>query len=67
MHGSYFAILLGATTLVCWMGAGVAAVLQTDHELHNGEMKGVSEQVSLGLTAAGVLSAVAMAVMLAWP
>ncbi|PZM14847.1 hypothetical protein CPY51_09090 [Rhizobium tubonense] len=61
MDGSYLAILLGATTLIRWMGAGVAAVLETDHELRSGEMKGVSEQVSLG-TAPGVLSAVAMAV-----
>jgi hypothetical protein len=59
-------ILLGTTTLICWMGAGVAAVIETDHEMSSGEMKGVPEQVSFGLTVAGVLLAVAMAVMMAW-
>jgi hypothetical protein len=66
IDGSYLAVLLGATTLLCWMGAGVAAVLETDHELRSGQMKGMPEQISLGLSVAGVLSAVAMAVVIAW-
>jgi hypothetical protein len=67
MDKTHWAMLMGAVTLVCWIGAGFAAILEAHHGMRSGELKGLPQQISLGLTVAGTLSVVAMSVTLAWP
>lgn len=62
MNGTEWAMLFGMLTLMCWMGAGlVAVILDTKYEARNEEMRKSSEVVKLGLTGLGLVSAFAMA------
>lgn len=55
-----WALLLGVVTLMCWMSAGVAAVLGTSEDIrHVGQSK-VSDYIATGLTVMGLVSATAM-------
>lgn len=60
MNGTEWAMLLGTLTLMCWIGAGLVAVILGTNQLRNKEMGRGSQFVNLCLTAAGVVSAFAM-------
>ncbi|OAV54304.1 hypothetical protein A6U98_02210 [Rhizobium sp. WYCCWR10014] len=61
MSGAEWAISLGTLTLMCWIGAGLVAVILGTNKLQNKEVGKGSQVVTLCLTAAGLISAVAMA------
>ncbi|MCH4547228.1 MULTISPECIES: hypothetical protein [Rhizobium] len=62
MNGTEWAMLFGTLTLMCWMGAGlVAVILDAKYEARHEETRKGSEVVKLGLTALGLVSAFAMA------
>ena len=66
MNGTEWAMLFGTLTLMCWMGAGlVAVVLGTSYAVRNKEMGRGSEVVTLALTATGLVSALAMVAAIA--
>ncbi|WP_246799912.1 hypothetical protein [Rhizobium indicum] len=66
MNGTEWAMLFGTLTLMCWMGAGlVAVILDNRYESRNEEIRKGSEFVKLGLTALGFVSAFAMAAAIA--
>jgi hypothetical protein len=57
MNGTEWAILLGTLTLMCWIGAGLVAVILGTNQPRNIEMGRAPQFVTLCLTAAGVASA----------
>ncbi|MDR9818393.1 hypothetical protein RJJ63_03595 [Rhizobium hidalgonense] len=62
MNGTEWAMFFGTLTLMCWMGAGfVTVVLGTNYEVRKREVGRGFEVITLGLTAAGLVSAFAMA------
>jgi hypothetical protein len=61
MDGTDWAILFGTLTLICWMGAGLIAVLGTGEEIRHGEAGIKTELATVGLAVAGLTSVLAMA------
>lgn len=61
MDGTHWAILFGTLTLICWMGAGLIAVLGIGEEIRHGESSIKTEVATVGLAVAGVPSVLAMA------
>ncbi|MBY5413065.1 hypothetical protein HFO98_32525 [Rhizobium leguminosarum] len=58
------AMILGALTLVCWIGAGLVAVLGAAEEIKDVKIGRTSQLLISAFTAAGVTSAVAMIAVL---
>jgi hypothetical protein len=63
---AHWAMLLGTLTLICWIAAGLAAVLGTTEEIKHGEAGKASNYATTGLTGVGVAAALAMAALLAF-
>jgi hypothetical protein len=59
-----WALMFGVVTLMCWMSAGLAAVLGTSEEIRHGGRSKASEYVATGLTVIGLISATAMMAVL---
>jgi len=59
-----WSLMLGVVTLICWISAGLAAVLGTSEEIRHGGQSKASEYVTTGLTVVGLISATMMAAVL---
>jgi hypothetical protein len=55
-----WALFFGVVTLMCWMSAGLAAVLGTSEEIRHGGQSKASDYVATGLTVVGLISATAI-------
>ncbi len=61
MDGTHWAMLFGTLTLICWMGAGLVAVLGIGEDIRHGESGIKTKIASVGLAVAGWTSLLAMA------
>lgn len=59
-----WALMFGVVTLICWMSAGLAAVLGASEEIRHGVQSKASEYVTTGLTLVGLICAAMMTAVL---
>jgi hypothetical protein len=61
---SRWAVLLGALTIVCWLAAGLTAVLTAREEIRHGKRGKIPEFLTRGLAGVGLCSVVVMTAVL---
>jgi hypothetical protein len=66
MDWTQLAVVLGTTTLLCWLAAGLAAVFH-GHEFSQARTHKIPDLVTFGLAGVGVAAARAMTMVMLLP